>query len=1313
MARIVRAGEFVGPGERTTAEYFERHLPDSWVVICNKELVRPASVREVDFIVVADHTIFAIEEKYWWGAIHGNENGWVLSSGESYNSPLRQVDQVTKRLAGFLKDNIPDLKQALAHPFVFPRVVLSHREVQLFVDDPRVHTQVLALEGSEEDLGRFDRQQEGVVSIAAHKQAIIERLTALPSRPEIPKRVGDYEVLEVLPTSGNVRCLRARHEDGSERLLKLIERPVTEDQSRLEEARRALLREYDALKQLALTGRVPIVDPYFSWDQEQFWVFPVHPVSGRTLRADLTDALPDEKRILPVAIDAFNALQEVHSSGVVHRSLTPDRIHLKEDGSVTFSDFLVARIEGQRTIAESASALDVENAYRAPECAGDIGPADNASDTYSLAASLLYWISGFEPEGPGQAFRKIDLVRPGLDAQLSKPLDELFSQCLAEDITVRPAPDEALARLAAVAPGTSTVKTSAISLGAEPSSGDVIDGQYRVVRRLGEGATAVTYLAEDLYAERLFVLKIIRNPELVARLARAEFKFLADLHHPSLPRVFDIRPPAAAFHLKLEYVQGSPLRDVAHQFRGDTRACLRIGLELLAALEYLGKYGRIHRDISPSNILVPDEETLPVKLIDFGLATWEGGRSTAVGTPLYRAPEIDRGNPWTTACDLYSLGVVLVETLIGRLPYEVEDGVARKERLAEFSAERSEIGPRLVAALLKSVAPDPGDRFESAADFADALRNATVEEAEEADGARTINPTVDALRATYRNSRLGNSENRGLDTDFARQTYIPTRLDTELLPRIIAGGFRFVVLSGNPGDGKTAFLQRLRDELLERGASVEQEDAAGWCLQLGERRYAALYDASESHEGEGADALLHSILAPLSGQDPDTSLYTAAIAANDGRLLDFFERCGALRYPWLWEQVRNQLFGDGESDDSVLVVDLKRRSLVGDDINERSLASGILNEFVSRARWEACETCLARLECPIRLNALSFSDTTVGPRVWKQLHRLLLAVHLRRERRPTLRDLRSALAFLVTHDLGCEDVHAEREGGLAPLREPTRFYFAAAFDGSGSPDLLLDEWRQLDPATVPAPRLDRFLYFHRGAGEAPLVRELMLSPTERPPLPTATPHLGAPDWIAFIKRRYAFEGAPETRHEGWGDLTLPEKLLPYRHLGEFLSAIHGAIHDPLIVGQVLMGISRADGIPEGACRDGLALRATPDKSEGDLVVVKRYPAAEFRFDPPAAQRSFADGVSDQLILSHVSGSPILHIGLDLFEFLGRAREGFLAGAEEQKALLEDLSNFKNQLLSRPTQEVIVVEAGLRMHSVKVEEGRIIREGVQN
>ena len=212
-------------------------------------------------------------------------------------------------------------------------------------------------------------------------------------------------------------------------------------------------------------------------------------------------------------------------------------------------------------------------------------------------------------------------------------------------------------------------------------------GQYRLIRILGEGATAVTYLVEDTMYGGEFVLKRIKNIAAVQRYAKAEFNALKDLSHPHLPRIYDVRQPQDDFHLKLEYIPGSELTHCMDQFRHRPDRILHLADALLDALGYLEEHGISHRDIAPKNIIVPDEDQGRTCLIDFGLAKFrEDMRQSAVGTPLYRDPQVE-SKGWTNASDLYSVAVVLYESLTGQLPFVYEDGIPKK-RYSPAAASR-------------------------------------------------------------------------------------------------------------------------------------------------------------------------------------------------------------------------------------------------------------------------------------------------------------------------------------------------------------------------------------------------------------------------------------------------------------------------------------------------------------------------------------------------------------------------------------------------------------------------------------------------
>jgi serine/threonine protein kinase len=1289
VARLIQAGTFVGPGEERTARYLEERLPEPWVVIATKELVNPSgSTREVDFIVIGQRTVFVIEEKFWWGTITGSEHSWVLNASASYPSPISQVAPLARRLAGILKTGVASLRDIRAH-FVLPRVILSAENVDVRVNDPRVSTHVLTLIGCEEELEGTDASTEtGDDALGRSREDIIGLLSGLQDRPAVPRLVGAYEVTEDLGISHGVRTLRARHDDGSDRFLRLIERPSTLLADRLATEKNRLMREYDALRKLADLGRTPHVDPWFEWNDGQFWVIPVHMPAGRTLTADRLGGGPATTLLRPVLKDAFAALGQVHDAGVLHREITPDNVYLSQSNRVTLSGMLIARISGEQTIAEDTTVEDAAIPYSPPELRAGIDMATDRSDVFSLAASSIYWLTGVIPASSGaESFPAEELF----DALGSLGATAITS-AMSADMESRPSAEDVAS---AISLPTKSVADTAGTL----EVGSVIDNQYRIVRILGKGATAITYLAYDLMADEHVVLKTIQNPELREKLARVEFLVLRTLQHPNLPRVIDIRAPSEAFHIKLEYIRGTSLKDLGHSHVGDTAFLVRLGTEVLAALEYLHSMGYVHRDLSPGNVLIPDEDNARIRVIDFGVASALDDAITTVGTPRYRAPEIDRGSGWTHLADLYSVGVILYEVLTGQLPYVTRDGVADKQRVeTPTDHDRAQFGGRLLDVLLRGCAPDPSSRFKSAAIFAKALIQATVE-TPPAPGLIRINPTVAALRRAYKNSLIGNADNRGLDTPFAEDTYLETRLDREVLPQILAKKFSLVILSGNPGDGKTAFLQRLA-ATLELALSVKRSgSSAGWRIESDSHVFEALYDASESHGDMSADVMLSHVLDPLAGESPGAPQYTGLIAVNDGRLIDFFERRGETHFPWLWSRIRAQLDGVEDQRDGILLIDLKQRSLVSAELTG-SISDGILGQFVDEARWTICSDCEARNECPILFNARTFSDPSLSAVTRPALHELLSVVHLRRDRRPTIRDLRSALGYLITHDIDCTTVHSERSQGRSPAADADRLYFNAAFNGTGAPDLLLDEWVSLDPGAVPVPSLDRDVWFRRQRSTK--VDGLLVDPTDRvyePPLLGL--ELSPKDRVGQYKRRAYFEASAAHRDAG------ASARLPYQHLSAFREALQ-AVETTEIVPSLLRGLSRSDEVDLQPGDDRLAVRVsgTPD---GEFVVVKLFGADEFALVRPSGHGQFVETLPDELVLQHTTG-PSLSLTLDLFELLMRLRDGYTPGPTELGPLLEDLTVFKRQLLSRPSFEVLLLTGGEDSHRVTSRGGVLAREG---
>ena len=227
------------------------------------------------------------------------------------------------------------------------------------------------------------------------------------------------------------------------------------------------------------------------------------------------------------------------------------------------------------------------------------------------------------------------------------------------------------------------------------------------------------YLACHRDEDVKYVLKAFREPKGSFDQRRTEFAALQKINHPSIPRVQEIHRWESPFHLRFDHVPGVPLEAHRSPFAGDSSRVGKLGITLADALAAVHSAGYVHRDVAPDNILIPDDSSDPVRLVDFDMVAPIGTVGPA-GTSLYRPPESELGLPWVEASDLYSLGVVLFELLTGRLPYNAASGETDSELVKPSPEERRMFGP-LLDPLLRCVASNADARYSSALEFARAV----------------------------------------------------------------------------------------------------------------------------------------------------------------------------------------------------------------------------------------------------------------------------------------------------------------------------------------------------------------------------------------------------------------------------------------------------------------------------------------------------------------------------------------------------------------------------------------------------------------
>ncbi len=273
----------------------------------------------------------------------------------------------------------------------------------------------------------------------------------------------------------------------------------------------------------------------------------------------------------------------------------------------------------------------------------------------------------------------------------------------------------------------------------EVAGNTLVDGRYRVLRRIGSGGMADVYCAEDTHLGRQVAIKVLhrrfaQDQEFVERFRR-EAKSAAGLNHPNVVGVFDRGEHEGTYYIAMEYLEGQTLKDIViAEAPLPQERVIELGLQILQAAGFAHSHGVIHRDFKPHNVIV--DELGHAKVTDFGIARAGASEMTEtgsiMGTAQYLSPEQAQGHAVTATSDIYSIGVMLYEMLAGRLPFDGDSAVAvalkhLSETPAPISQWRPDIHPALEAVVMAALAKDPAQRWQSAEDFAAGLEAARTQ----------------------------------------------------------------------------------------------------------------------------------------------------------------------------------------------------------------------------------------------------------------------------------------------------------------------------------------------------------------------------------------------------------------------------------------------------------------------------------------------------------------------------------------------------------------------------------------------------------
>lgn len=1220
--------------------------------------------------------------KAWVGSIAGNDAQWRLPSlagaePQFRPNPVPLVEIKSKALATILREQDPPLKGLF---LAFLVVLVSEDEPLL---EGRCADATVLLSGLIERLLEDPRPYKKKTPADAVQRAVgVVTRTGLPIAPST--LVGSWNLIERAATEGAWEVWSATPRLGGAgarafRLKRYWLDPLLTGTARDAQHVRAR-RDLDALQRLNGTdGAVPLVSAIEETD-DAFIVVTDWP-RGESL-ASLTASGPLKEDAAEEVFEALvTALASVHRAGVVHRNLSPDCAHYLEDGRVVLTDFDYARLPSSTGDFTRLATSELAGTYVAPEVLGDPGSTSKASDVWSAAMIGLSLFGDANPDADG--------CPPHIRAVLKRALDD--------DPSGRPADAEILL---------ADLRGDASDLWGTLQPNDELEGRWVVQSRPVEGGIARVYKVYDTVAELHYAAKFVKA-EFAAELDPAlEYRLLADI--PDHPGIVKPEIPQTISTLRrggrqigrrdvfvpTRWVDGTRL-DFLLGEKLPLERCLQLARSIAAAVEHLHSHNLLHRDLKPQNVLVALETGEPL-VVDFNVSKpIDVADRTRTGTEPYKPPDLNQTG-WARGADVFAIAVILCELLAGDL---------LRPSCREWLAGAPLPGP-LAMVLERATAGKKENRFDTVPDFVAALDNATrelplgvpatdaappaAEDLERPDW----NPYQSRLIGLFSQSSTSNAGTRGLD-EFGRWAYVNTLIDQALADEVVKGSHALVVITGNAGDGKTAFIQMLERRLTDDGGRVRRRSGGnGAEIEWGGRRFVTNWDGSQDEEDFENEAVLADFFDPFQGDRPSPGPdVTRVIAINEGRLLDFLAH-NRDRFTWLastmLEYFTEQVPPAAEW---LTVVNLNLRALTAESSDRKgpSIVAQLLARFADQRLWEPCAGCRAYEHCYARSNADTLRDPVLGPQVSERIRQTLDVARLRRRLHITMRDLRSALAFTVAGNRTCDEIVDLVEGGEGKVLLSGHLYnslFGASDRFADLPggqaaraDRLLAIVGTLDVARTADPGDDARLWALGVQALRPDPESLQRSDRDligeiRDRLP------GGPAQLSDRQARTDLRLAQGSlRRKLFLEREDPDwvRMLPYERLTEFYRHLDSCGDEERR--EIIAAISGSEGLFGSGDRDVLGVRLASD-AEGPSKSFVTHDGRAFVLEPVdrSSAAEYVEYAPDTLVLRHIDNRGLsLEIDLDLFETLARIRDGFTPSREELRGAWLNLRIFKEQL----------------------------------
>lgn len=573
------------------------------------------------------------------------------------------------------------------------------------------------------------------------------------------------------------------------------------------------------------------------------------------------------------------------------------------------------------------------------------------------------------------------------------------------------------------------------------------------------------------------------------------------------------------------------------------------------------------------------------------------------------------------------------------------------------------------------------------------------------------NPKVETFLKIYSQSLLSTGLTRGLD----ESTYIPTKLDTSLKEDVLGGKKKLVVLTGNAGDGKTAFIQLIEAEAKSKKGKFISTSDNGCKFNYNGFDFETLYDGSQDFEGVSNDQLLKEFFKPFEGNAEPKANIVKIIAINEGKLRDFL--LGRKDYNWLGKQVHHYLEYDSyKLPNSLSFINLNNRAVVEIE-NAKSifdeLIEIILDSDEKNKTWEACksENCDYANRCYIKYNIDSLKDIKKGSIVKFRLKEIILAVYLKKQKHITMRDIRSLISYILFNKFTCSQLQNSIDCDENLL---DRFYYNNAFNKEEQ-DRMVTILQEVDVADMPLPKLENHLYFLNPKTEladgifekGELISNPDINYLERyfleKPEGTSDKDLrkkeNADLFLSAIKRKVFFEGNDKYIEEQFA--VTHYSFLPYKYFERFVNFLKTGVDTSFqLRDDLVLAISKSEKIyndevgKENVCISSNSLKKSTTKA------FYGFKAADFEVVLPdvGSQTDYIEYFPDHIIFRHTDKTAALEINIDLFEILMRIKEGYVPTSIEIRTFFLNLEMFKRRILAKRSTKVFLTEDDSNLYS---------------